>query len=298
MVAGLPWRSGSTGDACLATLRGRALDAVNVFLGHTSFPSLVRQTTGMRAPKRVPLMVASLPLLTSDTKGQFAQCASGAFDGYFAQIGANLQKAGAQGTVVRLGWEANIGSDSHPWGVDTPDQVPTYVACWRRAAAALKAGGPRLNIEWTNAKKTANTALHVTAMYPGDDAVDLVGVHYYDSGPEKSTQATWDKYYNITFNGGPWGLGTWLQFAQSHGKRLGVGEWGLWLQGAMTAAQADDPVYIDNMYRFFKANAGSIAYETYFNAMPDQHTLCSGNGAPTLFPNAAATYKKDWGLAP
>ena len=143
----------------------------------------------MRAPKRVPLMVVSLPLLTSDTKGQFAQCASGAFDGYFAQIGANLQKAGAQGTVVRLGWEANIGSDSHPWGVDSPDQVPTYLACWRRAAAALKASGPRLNIEWTNAKKTANTALHVTAMYPGDDAVDLVGVHYYDSGPEKSTQA-------------------------------------------------------------------------------------------------------------
>src|SRR4051794_41020925 len=78
MVAGLPWRSGATGDACLATLRGRALDAVNVFLGHTSFPSLVRQTTGMRAPKRIPLMLVSLPLLTSDTRGQFAQCASGA----------------------------------------------------------------------------------------------------------------------------------------------------------------------------------------------------------------------------
>src|SRR5690348_14604885 len=68
LVAGTPWRSGATGDACLATLRGRALDAVNIFLGHTSFPSLVRQTTGMRAPKRIPLMVASLPLLTSDTK--------------------------------------------------------------------------------------------------------------------------------------------------------------------------------------------------------------------------------------
>src|SRR4051794_9244054 len=142
MVAGLPWRSGTAGDACLATLRGRALDAVNIFLGHTSFPSLVRQTTGMRAPKRVPLMVVSLPLLTSDTRGQFAQCASGAFDGYFAQIGANLQKANAQGTVVRLGWEANIGSDNHPWGVDSPDQVPTYVACWRRAAAALRRAAP------------------------------------------------------------------------------------------------------------------------------------------------------------
>ena len=48
------------------------------------------------------------------------------------------------------------------------------------------------------------------AMYPGDDVVDVVGVHYYDSGPEKSTQALWDQYYNATYNGGPWGLGAWL----------------------------------------------------------------------------------------
>ena len=47
--------------------------------------------------------------MTDDTKGQFAQCAAGAFDGYFRQVGANLRNAGAQGTVVRLGWEANSG---------------------------------------------------------------------------------------------------------------------------------------------------------------------------------------------
>src|SRR5690242_14172231 len=84
-VSGLTWRSGATGNsACLTALRGgRALDATNIFLTHTSFPSLVRQTTGMRAPKGVPLLVASLPLLTSDTKGQFAQCAAGAFDASF-----------------------------------------------------------------------------------------------------------------------------------------------------------------------------------------------------------------------
>ena len=32
-------------------------------------------------------------------------------------------------------------------------------------------------------------------MYPGDDLVDLWGVHYYDTGPEKNTQAIWNKYY-------------------------------------------------------------------------------------------------------
>src|SRR5690242_19296087 len=65
ILSALPWRSGTAGNPqCLAALRGRAMDAANIFLGHTSFPALVKQTTGMRAPKGVPLLVASLPLLT------------------------------------------------------------------------------------------------------------------------------------------------------------------------------------------------------------------------------------------
>jgi hypothetical protein len=50
------------------------------------------------------------------------------------------------------------------------------------------------------------------------------------------------------------------------------------------------------MYRFFRDHAADIAYETYFNTMPDQHALCNANGTPTSFPNAAARYKADWGL--
>jgi hypothetical protein len=292
--SGLPWRSGATvgGFPCLAALRGRALDALTQFIAPPSFADMVSNTGGwLRSyARKAPLFIVSLALLPKNNKGQFAQCAAGAFDGSFRQVGANLKAAGAQGTVVRLGWEANIGSDSHPWGVDGPDQVAAYKACWRRAALALKAGGPTLNIEWTSAKKTQNRALHVLDMYPGDDVVDVVGVHYYDSGPEKNTQALWDQYYTMTYNGGPWGLGTWLDFAKSRGKKLGIGEWGLWRRDGLSAAQADDPVYIANMYRFFRDNAGSVAYETYFNAMADQHLLCPS----TQFPRATATYKALW----
>jgi hypothetical protein len=300
IVSGLAWRSGATGGGfpCLARLRGRPLDAGTVFLTHASFPAMVRQAAGGWArgtAARAPLWVVSVPLLTDDTRGQFAQCAGGAFDGYWRQIGADLKAAGAQGTVVRLGWEANIGSDNHPWGVDSPGEVPAYKACWRRAAAQLRAGGPGIDVEWTNAKKTADTALHVLEMYPGDDAVDLWGVHYYDSGPEKATQQLWDEYYAATYNGGPWGLGTWLAAARQHGKRLGIAEWGVKRLPGQTAAEADGPVYVDNMYRFFRDNAESIAYETYFDAMPDQHALCDAGGTPTLFPNAAARYRADWG---
>ena len=149
---------------------------------------------------RAPLEVVSMALLPAQNKGQFSTCAAGAFDDYFRQVGANLQRSLALSVVVRLGWEANIGSGVHPWGVNTADQVPAYVQCWRHAALALKTGGPRLNLEWTNAKKTQNKALSVLAMYPGNDVVDLIGVHYYDTGPLKNTQTIWDKYYSATIN--------------------------------------------------------------------------------------------------
>jgi hypothetical protein len=302
ILSGLAWRSGSVGGGfpCLAQLRGRALDAVVTFVPpDQGFAKMVSFTAGSfwRGNARLaPLSVVSLPLLTTDTQGQFAQCAAGAFDASWRQIGTNLNAAGTQGMVVRLGWEANIGSDSHAWSVDTPDQVQPFVQCWRHAAAQLKSTAPGILLEWTSSKKTSNTSINVLDMNPGDDAVDLWGVHYYDSGPVKSTQALWDKYYGMTFNGGPWGLGTWLAAAQQHGKKLAVSEYGVWQQGGQTAAQADDPAYVDNMYRFFRANAASVAYESYFNAMPDQHTLCNADGTLTAYPNAAATYKADWGL--
>jgi hypothetical protein len=250
---------------------------------------MVQNTDGAgNSAKEAPLWVVSLPLLPQSERGQFARCAGGAFDSYFRSIGANLKKAGAQSTIVRLGWEANIGSDSHAWGVDNAGQIPAYKACWRRAAQALKSGaGGSIKMEWTNAKKGSMPALQ---MYPGDDVVDLWGVHYYDSGPEKKTQALWDQYAKMSFRGSPWGINTWLSAARAHGKKLGIGEWGIWNQGGSSAA-ADDPVYMENMYRFLKANASSIAYETYFNAMADQHTLCPS----TRFPKSAATYKSLWG---
>ena len=53
-----------------------------------------------------------------------------------------------------------------------------------------------------------------------------------------------------------------------------MGEWGVWANGANVTP--DDPVYMDNMYRFFRDNAANIAYEAYFNGDTDQggHALC------------------------
>jgi hypothetical protein len=270
------------------------------FLIDASFDGMVRQSAGwlQSQAKRAPLWVVSMGLLPSGNAGQFDQCAAGAFDGYYRQIGANLQRAGAQGTVVLPGWEANLGSHSHPWGVDHASQIPAYLGCWRHAAAALKQGGPAIKVEFNSAKKTSNPEFKSLDLYPGDDVVDGWSIQFYDGGPLKSTQALWDKFYNLTYKGDLFGLGTWLAAAKAHGKKLSVTEWGVWRQGDLTLAQADEPVFVDNMYRFFRDNAASIGYETYFDtdAKNGEHALCHGDGTPTGFPNAAATYKADWSL--
>src|SRR5690349_20981607 len=127
-LSGMTWRSGATGGGfpCLAQMRGRQLDANTIFIAPPSFAEMVRNSGSWvrSAAGKAPLLVVSLALLPGQNKGQFAQCAAGQFDGSFRQVGANLKATGAKGVVVRLGWEANIGSDSHPWGVDSAAQVP------------------------------------------------------------------------------------------------------------------------------------------------------------------------------
>ena len=299
ILSSLGWRSGATdgGFPCLAQLRGRTLDVNHIFIIQSTFPAMVSQAGGAWArgtARKAPLWVVSLALLPSGNAGQFDQCATGAFDGYYRQIGANLQAAGAQGTVVLPGWEANLGSKVHPWGVDHASQIPAYLGCWRHAAAALKQGGPAIQVEFNSARVTRNPEFKSLDLYPGDDAVDGWSIQYYDGGPLKSTQVVWDKFYAKTYNGDLFGLGTWLTAAKAHSKTFSVAEWGVWRQGDLTSAQADDPVFVDNMYRFFRDNAASIGYETYFDANPanGDHALCPG----AQFPSSTATYKADWSV--
>ena len=101
------------------------------------------------------------------------------------------------------------------------------------------------------------------------------------------TQAVWDLRYVATHREGPMGLGEWLKAARARGKKLAVPEWGVWDTGDTRAA--DTPVYIDNMYRFFRANAADIAYENYYNC-PQKHRLFP----QTDFPQASARYRALW----
>jgi hypothetical protein len=226
ILSGLPWRSGaSCGEPGFAAWRGgRALDVNVSFVRHASWQEMFSflSTAYYRGVARqTPQLVSSLALLPHSEKKQHAACAAGAFDANFRQIGSLLTQAGAGNAIVRLGWEPNIGSDSHPWGIDSAAEIPAYVECFRHAVTALRTTAPGLKIEWTNAKK-GGLPVSVLAAYPGDAYVDLFGVHYYDNDPAMPTQAAWDEILNATRRnvGGPHGIAQWLSTAQAYGKKL------------------------------------------------------------------------------
>jgi hypothetical protein len=112
----------------------------------------IRAPAFRAAATATPQLVIILPLLPVSEAKRFAACAAGNFDARYREIGSALAASGAGNAVLRLGWEANIGSRSHPWGYDTAADAQGYVRCFRRAAGVLKLAARGVKIEWSNAK--------------------------------------------------------------------------------------------------------------------------------------------------
>jgi hypothetical protein len=108
--------------------------------------------------------------------------------------------------------------------------------------------------------------------------------------PALNSQSVWNQtYLKTASNHSPVGIGAWLAFATSHGKKLSVPEWGVNNGGG--GGGGDDAVYVQFMHDFFKANASQIAYESYFNSQcPNFCILPSGKN-----PQAASRYKQLFG---
>jgi hypothetical protein len=289
ILSGLDWRSGIACGAGADTWRNRDFDTGWSGIGKKSWSTMLsaaKSGTLRDRAESAPQPVIALPLLPQEADGELPACAEGDFDQQFRDIGAALHNNKAGHAVIRLGKEANRGRSA--FGYDSDDDLPHYIGCFQHAAAALKETAPELKIEWTNARQTLSPVNPLDA-YPGDDAVDIVGVHYYDNPTlgRMTTQEIWDQLYVQSHSGGgPQGLGLWLDFAKSRDKKLAVSEWGLW---GNNPGAADNVVYIENMYRFFNENADDLEYESYYNCAT-KHKIY-----PILnFPNASARYQELW----
>lgn len=278
IVSGLPWRSGLTPCSTandFAEWRGRKVDVIHFFASNGTWQGIADYLNGPRirqAAKEAPLVSVSIPMMPRNVFKQFAACRRGDFDKYFREYANILKRVGAGNAVVRLGHEWNTSSDSRTYRVETKADISGYVGCFQREAKVLRQTAPQLKIEWTEAVRGKLDFNNLDA-YPGDAAVDIWGVNFYDISPQYLTQKLWDDQYNRTRFGGPLGLGAWLKAAKARGKKLAVSEWAIWdYRDQRGPALTDNPLFIQNMYRFFRNNAADIAYETYYNC-PTKHVL-------------------------
>lgn len=307
----LSWPSGSKdGGDCLAKLRHAPVDVEHWHVIGETFSSVVTASqkwiTASSQRTTAPVVLLSYALLPTANKGQLAECARGDFDASWQAIGSALARIDTgHAVIVEPGWEANLGTANHAWGVDDIARIPDYKACFRRASTALRLTYPPVKIAWTNAKIYRKNYTP-DDMMPDPASFDYFGLMYYDNAynpkPQPKlpvTEETWNKQANSMSGTGksPSGIASWLDYAKAHGKKLGISEWGLWDRPEVTTAQADDPVFIRLMGKFFRDHAADIVYEAYQNnnlSTTDGHQLCP----TTHFPKAVAQYAASFGPAP
>ncbi|MEK7572168.1 MAG: glycosyl hydrolase [Patescibacteria group bacterium] len=290
--SGLPWNSGAALEksdiAGFEAWRGRKLDI------YMTWP--VRQNwDDIRNPDRVGqvsqyngmpgLLQVGVAMLPENGSGDFAACATGAYDQYYKDLGSKLVQLNRGNAIINLGWEAN--GNWFPWSIGTGDPT-NYKNCFRKQATAIKSTAPNVRISWNMNKESKMGTRSVVEAYPGDDVVDIVAVDYYDFFPSYKDQATWNAGYMQLQNGGPMGIGAWLQFAKCHSKPLGVPEWGI--NKGTGGGGSDNPYYIEKMYEFLLANSADIAFETYFNLQGSTFQIYP----PGNNDKAAAKYKELW----
>ncbi len=295
-AASAGWLSGAgTVDlAAFASWRGRPVNALRFGNCDDNWTSLAKSDCGQLAGLAAKILaLEGEGMLPADGSGSFAACATGAYDTYFQSFGRSLVSAGRGASVIALGWEAN--GYWYPWsfgvksGNTAATTVTSYIACFRHEAQAIKSTDPAARISWNMNEQSYTGATSVLSAYPGDDVVDEIAVDYYDIDYATTTAAVWAQECGKLQNGGPEGLCAWLAFAQLHGKKLGIPEWGL--------STGDDPSYIQQMYAFFAGHVADISYESYFNA-------AGASSAGSLIypttenPDAASAYQRLWASSP
>ena len=228
----------------------------------------------------------ALPHATSGTRSpqNWKNAANGTYNGYYTQFAKNLASSGRTSMIVRAaGWECN--DRSRPWYCGTDPGA--FKATFAHIARIVRRYNPTVLIEWNNIKKGAQPG-SIMDYYPGDEYVDIIGVNYYDGWPALNTQSIWNSQFDREHQGGPWGIGAWMQEARSRRKLFSCSEWGISVGASVGAT--DNPLYIENMHQTFSSNLAIVAYENYFN-QKERHQL-----TPSLAnPKSSAKYKQLWG---
>ncbi|AEY89488.1 secreted protein [Streptomyces hygroscopicus subsp. jinggangensis 5008] len=182
------------------------------------------------------------------------QAADGAFDHHFRALAQRLVELEVPDTVIVLGWEMNGTTYTHRCAPD-PEAWKTY---WNRIVATMRSV-PGQKFRFDFAPSRGRDAVPWTECYPGDAAVDIIGMDSYDqpSGLSFDDQVT-----------EPYGLQQHVDFAKAHGKAISYPEWGLFRNG-------DDAEYMRRMLDWIDAH--KPLYNTLTDYCPHGVWQCSAN---------------------
>jgi hypothetical protein len=221
--------------------------------------------------------------------------AKGNYDANFTRLARNLVAGGQGSAIIRLGWEFNLASSR--WSTANPQQFISY---WRHVVTAMRAvPGQKFTFDWN--PNVGVTAYDATQYYPGNAYVDYIGVDVYDLSWQKDTypypascpaacrlerqKLVWERLHDGTH-----GLAFWSDFAASKGKPMSLPEWGLWKRNDNHGG-ADNPYFIEQMYRFIANPKNNVAYHAYFETATDEGT----HRLMTDFPASSAAFRKFFG---
>ena len=298
-ASGLPWRSGyrppgSRVEALRSfeAWRGRRCDVTILFVGRESWQTWdtmaaagALNNVGRAFHAAGYTLALSIPLLQWADRGNFALGARTAVAAHQAghrQLAAKVAAlVGGRRCYVRLGWEANRGYHwsyfRHDGAGPDPADKNDYRACWRNAALAWRAVCPSARFVWNHLKFADPRAEIITDYYPGDDAVDVLGIDPYDNGSwgygdNAAGFASAILGHDGSFKG--WdpatgrcrGLDGMRLFAQSRGKRISLCEWGPTNTALSADSRANNSYYVRAVFDFFRRHAATIEYETFFGS--------------------------------
>lgn len=193
--------------------------------------------------------------------------AHGAYDEHVRELATNLVAKGLGSSVIRLGHEMN-----GTWYPDNVGSTPRDFRAWRmyfrRIVRIMRSvPGAHFVFDWNVA--AGYRPIPFSAYYPGDGAVDIVGIDFYDYGfPGVSTRpgaARWRGQYRQ-----PGGLAAAIAFARKHHKPISLPEWGLATRGGTKNGIGDDPYFVAQIAKLVKRS--DLAYQAYFEC-PNGETL-------------------------
>jgi hypothetical protein len=187
-----------------------------------------------------------------------ARGAAGEYDAHARTLAENLVSAGLGDSIIRLGHEANGTWKNDKVGTTTKDQK-AWRTYWARIAGVMKSvPGASFRFDWNISAWYRDIPLE--NYYPGDDAVDIVGIDFYDGSPNpRQTYANADDRWQTQYD---WvsGPAEVIAFADRHHKPLSIPEWGL--VKPTDGGAGDNPTYIDNMAALVRDN--NVSYEAYW----------------------------------